>query len=111
MWISRPFQHPKTGIFWVRKAVPADPRILVGKREELRSLKTRDPNEAKRLFVHALAERESRWANLRRRPSIITEREAHELTQSTSSAGWLALLVTAWPSRRSRTWSHMNHAP
>ncbi len=47
--MARPWKHPKTGIFWLRKRVPDDLRPLVGKREEKRSLHTRDPAEAKRL--------------------------------------------------------------
>jgi hypothetical protein len=54
-------------------------RTLVGKREEKRSLGTKDPVEAKRLHARALAEVESRWASLRAGPRPLTEREAHAL--------------------------------
>ena len=77
--MSRPFKHPKTGIDWCRRAVPADLRVAVGKREELRSLKTRDSQEAKRLFAEVLAEIEAKWASLRRGPSSLAERETHEI--------------------------------
>ena len=80
--MSRPWKHPNTGIYWLRKRVPDDLRALLGKREEKRSLKTRDPAEAKRLLVHALSELETRWGNLRAGPRILTEREAHELAKS-----------------------------
>ena len=86
--MSRPYKHPKTGIYWLRKRVPDELRALVGKREELRSLKTRDPDEAKRLFATALAEVEAKWASLRRGPAILTEREAHELA-SVVYGSWL----------------------
>ena len=46
--VSRPLKHPKSGVYWLRKGVPEDLRKLVGKREEKRSLQTRDPAEAKR---------------------------------------------------------------
>jgi hypothetical protein len=46
--MSRPWKHPKTGVYWLRKRVPGDLHLRVGKREEKRSLKTRDPIEAKR---------------------------------------------------------------
>jgi integrase len=59
--------------------VPEDLRPRVGKREEKRSLGTRDPIEAKRLHAQALAEIEARWANLRAGPRTLTEREAHEM--------------------------------
>ena len=52
----------------------------MGKREELRSLKTRDPEDAKQLFIKALAEAESRWVRLRQGPASLSEREAHEIT-------------------------------
>jgi hypothetical protein len=59
--------------------VPEDLRKLVGKREEKRSLQTRDPAEAKRRHAEALAEIEARWANLRAGPKALTEREAHQM--------------------------------
>jgi integrase len=43
----RPYRHPKTGVYWLRKAVPAPLRAAVGKRELTRSLGTKDPREAK----------------------------------------------------------------
>ena len=45
--MSRPWKHPNSGVYWLRKGVPEDLRTLVGKREEKRSLQTRDPIEAK----------------------------------------------------------------
>jgi hypothetical protein len=66
--MARPWKHPKTGIYWPRKRVPNDLRSLIGKREEKRSLGTRDSDEAKRLHVQALAELELRWANLQAPP-------------------------------------------
>ena len=53
--MSRPWKHPTTGIYWLRKRVPDDLRAAVGKREEKFSLKTREPVEAKRLHAEALA--------------------------------------------------------
>jgi integrase len=77
--MSRPWKHPKSGVYWLRKRVPDDLQTLVGKREEKRSLQTRDPIEAKRKHAEALAEIELRWANLRSGPKALTEREAHQL--------------------------------
>ena len=74
--MSRPWKHPRSGIHWLRKGVPEDLRELVGKREEKRSLQTRDPLQAKRRHAEALAEIEVRWANLRAGPKAITERES-----------------------------------
>lgn len=42
-------RHPKTQIYRYRRVVPRELRQVVGRREILRSLKTRDPAEAKRL--------------------------------------------------------------
>ncbi len=77
--MSRPWKHPKSNVYWLRKRVPDDLLKLVGKREEKRSLLTRDPVEAKRRHAEALAEIEERWANLRAGPKALTEREAHQL--------------------------------
>ena len=43
--MTRPWKHPKTGIFWLRKRVPKDLLLAVGRNEEKRSLATRDPVE------------------------------------------------------------------
>ena len=63
--MARPWKHPKTGIYWLRRGVPAELRELVGKREEKLSLKTRDPSAAKRLPAAAMAKPEERGANVR----------------------------------------------
>jgi hypothetical protein len=77
--MARPWKHPKTGIYWLRKGVPEDLRAVIGKREEKFSLKTRDPAEAKILHAQALADLEQRWSNLKAPPKTLSEREAHEL--------------------------------
>lgn len=77
--MSRPWKHPKSGMYWLRKAVPDDLRRVIGKREEKRSLRTRDPAEAKRLHAQALADLEVRWQNLRTGSQTLSEREAHDL--------------------------------
>src|SRR3954447_26109323 len=59
---------------------------MVGRREEKRSLGTRDPEEAKRLQAIFLADIDDKWARLRARRSdhaeerakVLSEREAHE---------------------------------
>ncbi len=77
--MARPWKHPKTGIYCLRKRVPDGLRPILGKREEKRSLGTRDSAEAMRLHAQALVELEQRWANLRAPPKPISEREAHVL--------------------------------
>jgi hypothetical protein len=77
--MSRPWKHPNSGVYWLRKGVPEDLRTLVGKREEKRSLQTRDAAEAKRRHAEALVEIEARWANLRAGPKALTEIVAHQM--------------------------------
>jgi hypothetical protein len=86
--MAQPWPHPKTGVFWFRRAVPKDLRALVGKREELASLGTKDPAEARVRYAKRSAEVEARWANLRKAPQTITEREASALATS-AHEGWL----------------------
>ncbi|SFM08200.1 DUF6538 domain-containing protein [Methylorubrum salsuginis] len=84
---TRPWKHPKTGIYYLRRAVPADLLARVGKREEKISLGTKDPVRAKGLHASALLELEQRWANLRCGAASLSEREAHELA-APLSAWW-----------------------
>jgi len=55
--IASPYKHPKTGVFYFRRAVPKDLRPVLGW-EIKRSLRTRDPLKAKQLFVHELQQSE-----------------------------------------------------
>ena len=80
--MSRPWKHPDSGVYWLRKAVPVDLRALVGKREEKKSLGTRDPAEARRKYPQALAEVEARWESLRNGHSPLSELRAHDLASS-----------------------------
>jgi hypothetical protein len=88
--MSRPWKHPDSGVYWFRRAVPADLRARVGKREEKRSLQTKDPSIARRRHAEALAEVEARWANLRGGGRTLSERETHELA-AVSHDRWLEL--------------------
>jgi hypothetical protein len=81
--MSRPWKHPDSGVYWFRRAVPADLRALVGKREEKQSLKTKDAAVAKQRHAQALSEVEARWATLRQGSRSISEAEAHAI-----AAGW-----------------------
>lgn len=79
--MSSPWKHPKTGMYWVRRRVPAHLVERLGKREEKRSLGTKDPAEAKRLFTQANAEIEARWTNLERGEVKLGLREALSLAR------------------------------
>ncbi len=54
--MTRPYAHPKTGTYWVRKVVPEALRARVGKRELVRSLGTKDPREARKKAPTVIAE-------------------------------------------------------
>ena len=73
--MSRPWKHPNSGVYWLRKRVPDDLRQVIGKSEEKRSLGTRNADEAKCRHAQALAELEERWANLRRGVQALTQQE------------------------------------
>ena len=88
--MAQPWPHPTTGVFWFRRAVPRDLRDLVGKREELASLKTKDPAEGRVRYAQRSAEVKARWANLRAGARKLTEREAHALAASAHDE-WLDL--------------------
>ncbi len=62
--MTQPFKHPKTGIYHYRKVVPRPLRGIVGKREEKRSLKTKDPQIAKQRHIEVSLEIERHWAAL-----------------------------------------------
>ena len=118
---TRPWKHPNSATYYLRRAVPLELRALVGKREEKVSLGTKDPEEAKRLHAVALVELEQRWAALRMGPRGLSEREAHELA-APFYEHWIGLYRDEpnrqnfwrinvgdklWLSRR-RGWSQMN---
>jgi integrase len=50
------FRHPKTSVYWFRRAVPAGLRPIVGRTEVKRSLGTTDVREAKCLALTVAAE-------------------------------------------------------
>ncbi|WP_193316396.1 site-specific integrase [Methylorubrum populi] len=80
--MSRPHKRSKSGNFWLRKRVPKDVAALAGRTMEYYSLKTSDPDEAKRRYAEEIVKLEARWASLRAGPRQISEREAHELAAS-----------------------------
>ena len=80
--MSRPWKHPKTGVYWLRKRVPKHLRRLVGRGEEKRSLRTKDPSQAKTRFLDALSEIETQWNNLLEGPRVLSEQECHELART-----------------------------
>jgi hypothetical protein len=100
--MARPWKHPKTGLYWLRRRVPDALRAKVGRREVRRSLGTRDPAEAKLRHAQALAALETQWQNLRAGSQKLTEQQAHELARSVHDR-WLDMHKdnpsdqTVWP--------------
>lgn len=101
--MSRPVRHRKTGVYLLRKRVPADIAASVGHREITRSLGTKDPGEAKLRHAKVLAELEAEWQKIRLQgpaapasldddgysnARFITDREAHFLAKREADA-WL----------------------
>lgn len=88
--MARPWKHPDSGIYYVRKAVPTALQPLVGRAIEKLSLRTKDPEVARARFVDAVREIEARWAVLAAGPQELSEREAHELAAPAHDR-WIAL--------------------
>ena len=62
--MPKPQLH-RNGIYYARLWVPTDLQAVLGKVEVTRSLRTRDPAEAKRRYRQVVAEVESEWENRR----------------------------------------------
>ncbi|MGF1595014.1 MAG: DUF6538 domain-containing protein [Kiloniellaceae bacterium] len=54
--MSKPWKHPRSGVFWFRREVPRDCRDQVGKSMWQKSLGTTSRTEAERLILPFLAE-------------------------------------------------------
>ena len=68
--MSRPWKHPKTGVYYYRKVVPEAMRQLVGLVEVRRTLGTKDPRQAALRFTEVAATMAAEWEALRRGPSL-----------------------------------------
>lgn len=81
--MSRPQKHPRTGVYRARKVVPTDLREVVGKRELIETLGTKDPAEARRLHPDALIRFDNLLAaaraRLEGRTDPVTPREIAEM--------------------------------
>lgn len=114
--MSRPWKHPDTGVYWLRRRVPDDLRPLVGKREEKVSLRTKDPQEAKARHAEALAAIEQKWQGLRAPKRSISPPElelAREQVRNTvltkgppSNVKWDTDAATKMWGRSTLTWPY-----
>lgn len=80
--MNRPWKHPKSGVYYFRKAIPYDLRKLYphgknGKQpwEEKCSLDTKDAAEARVRHSQVAAEVEARWDALRRGVVALTQKQ------------------------------------
>ena len=81
--MAQPFKTP-SGVYYIRRKVPDDLRAALG-REYKRSLQTRDPNEAKRLFALEWESSESLFAVAKAQKAgaaSLTHRDMRVLAQS-----------------------------
>ena len=69
--MATPFKHPRTGVYYIRRAVPKDIRETFGKSEYLKSLGTKNDREAKLLFPAALQESDAEFARARGRLAAV----------------------------------------
>jgi integrase len=66
--MSRPWKHPKTGVYYYRKVVPEAMRQLVGLVEVRKTLGTKDPRRAALRHAQVAAQVAEDWERLRRGP-------------------------------------------
>jgi hypothetical protein len=59
--MSRPWKHPKTGVYYYRKVVPEAMRQLVGLVEVRKTLGTKDPRQAALRFTEVAAQVAAEW--------------------------------------------------
>lgn len=80
--MARPEKHPKTGVYWFRKAVPKDLREIIGKTEVVQLLRTKDVAEARKAHAELAAEIDARWSSLRAGIRRLRLREGPQLLRS-----------------------------
>ena len=78
--MTRPHKNSKTGVYYFRQKVPADLRKDVGKAEVIRSLQTKDPEEAKVRFARAALKQGRIWQSFRATPSVLPHKQIMALS-------------------------------
>ena len=95
-----PFKDKASGIYYLRVRVPVDLVSKYGRPEVSKSLRTREPSEAKERFAAEYAAIQKRWAALRAEP-VPCPRKTHR------EFGWAGLSrLDGIP--RNRTRRHIN---
>lgn len=73
--MARPQKNSRSGVYYYRQKVPADLRQIVGRTEVSRSLRTKDPEEAKRLNAIEVRKQALEWEALRRKPEPLPQKQ------------------------------------
>jgi len=77
--MPRPWKHDKTGVYYLRRRVPADLVKQVGKAVVKISLGTKEPAEARARHFAENAALEERWANLRKGQQALSNHQVQAL--------------------------------
>lgn len=77
--MPRPWKHDKTGVYYLRRRVPADLVKRVGKAVVKISLGTKEPAEARARHFAENAALEERWTNLRKGSCPLSHRQVRAL--------------------------------
>lgn len=108
--MAQPFKHPSTGVYYIRRKVPAPLQSQLG-REYKRSLKTRDPNEAKGRFVREWTLSEDLFARAwaqQRGEEVLSHRDMAILAQRWAASEIAKMEVAGdykeWLTYGSSTW-------
>ncbi|WP_139226791.1 DUF6538 domain-containing protein [Poseidonocella pacifica] len=70
-----PYKDPLSGIFYLNVRVPTDLVGKIGRRKILKSLRTRDPSEAKQRFSKEYATLQKQWTALRAGPKPLPHKQ------------------------------------
>ncbi|WP_156678187.1 site-specific integrase [Sphingomonas profundi] len=91
--MATPWRHPETGTFYIRRQIPKPLRDEFGGRQLFkRSLDTKDPDEARRLFPALNAELEQQFARAR---AAIAERTSRTIITPAVAADAVARISAA----------------
>lgn len=83
--MASPWKDPKTGMYKIRRAVPRALQPILKQRFYVRTLRTKDPREAKRRFAEAFAESERIFGEARdraRRIDVLTDEQIAKLAET-----------------------------
>lgn len=69
--MTLPWMHPKTKVWYARLWVPVEFKPIVKKDEIRRSLRTKDPTEARRVFKQVVAEIEAEWQHMKEAAAFV----------------------------------------